>query len=87
MMKEGLIFTLILVAVDYIWIGILMKNFYVMELGNMARLKGGVFSPHILAVLAVYVALFVLASFFLLPQITGLGIMKSALIAFVFGLG
>lgn len=87
MFKEGLIFTLILIAIDYIWIGILMKNFYVMELGNMARIKNGIFTPNIVAVLFVYIAIFALVSIFLLPQISGLGIIKSALIALVFGLG
>lgn len=85
MIKEGLIFTLILLVIDYVWLGLIAKDFYVRELGALARMKDGVFSPNLLAGGLVYIAMFALISVFLLPKISGMPIINATLIAFIFG--
>jgi uncharacterized membrane protein len=55
-------------AIDYLWVGILMKKFYRENLGSLARIAEGQLKINLPSILLVYV-LFVLAlMFFALPK-------------------
>lgn len=53
---------------DFLWIGLLMKPFYLKHLGNIARLKDGGFDPLIWPAVLVYVCLALGISYFVLPR-------------------
>ena len=44
----------IIFLIDYLWLGNIMSNFYLKELGSMAREKNGAFAPVIWAAVLVY---------------------------------
>jgi uncharacterized membrane protein len=54
-MKLYLIVLLTFLAIDALWIGVLMKGFYSAELGSLARREGASLSPRWGAAILVYV--------------------------------
>lgn len=53
---------------DLIWIGFLMKGFYVRQLRMIGRISGDQFEPNLWAALAVYIALSIGIVQFVLPK-------------------
>lgn len=37
----------VFILVDFLWIGVIAKNFYLGELGSLARMRGGKFTPNL----------------------------------------
>lgn len=75
-----LIFVIILIPlIDYIWLAKIMSNFYIAELGDLARKEDGKFQPMIAPAVAVYFCLAIGIVFFVLP--------KSESVTFAFGWG
>ncbi len=56
-------------VVDFIWIGILMKGFYVEKLRPIGRISGDKFEPNLGAALVVYIALSIGVVQFVIPKI------------------
>ncbi len=65
----SLFFVLVL---DTIWLGFVMKHFYRIELGTLARTIDGQFNPILWAAAVVYVTLAFGITFFILPRSTDL---------------
>lgn len=55
---------------DYLWIGILMRGFYIQQLKPIGRISGDKFEPNLIAALAVYVVLSIGLVQFVIPKIT-----------------
>ncbi len=55
---------------DYLWIGILMRGFYIQQLKPIGRISGDKFEPNLIAALAVYVVLSIGLVQFVMPKIT-----------------
>ena len=88
MIYQFLISVLVFIGLDYLWIGVVMKNFYLDALGALARTANGAFKPHVSAMIGVYVALAFLTTFFVVPAFRALGMSwQTILIAFGFGVG
>ena len=52
------VLTLVLIPLfDFVWIGNLMKSFYMSELGSIARMENGEFKPNLLAAACVYLVM------------------------------
>ncbi len=69
-------------VVDFIWIGILMKDFYIQQLRSIGRMTADKFEPQIWAAVAVYIALSVGIIQFVLPKIN-----QSTSVVSTFGIG
>ncbi len=54
-------------VIDYLWLGNIMSNFYLKELGSMAREKNGAFAPVIWAAVLVYALIPLGIVLFVLP--------------------
>lgn len=79
-MKTTFTFLLAFILVpilDYLWIGLLMKNFYLTELGSLARTENGIFKPVIWSAALVYITLATSIIVFVLPLADG-SILKAA---------
>ncbi len=57
------------VVIDFVWIGLVMKNFYIRHLQPIGRISGDKFEPIIWAACVVYVALAIGIVQFALPKI------------------
>lgn len=57
----------IIFVIDYLWLGNIMSNFYLKELGSMAREKNGAFAPVIWAAVLVYALIPLGIVIFVLP--------------------
>ena len=57
--------------IDFVWIGILMKNFYIDQLKPIGRISDGKFEPVLWAAGLVYVVLAIGVVQFVLPKISG----------------
>lgn len=55
--------------IDFVWIGLIAKNFYLSQLGNLARLKSGKFDAILWAALLVYACIALGIVFYVLPQV------------------
>ncbi len=90
MRHEILLFFAILplfLLLDYLWLARLMQNFYLRELGDLARLEGTVLKPRLLAAAGVYLALPGGIILFALPRVDLTRPFASALgWGFVYGL-
>jgi len=65
---------LAITAIDYVWLGTVMKSFYIKELGSLARVgPTGSFAPNILAAVIVYIALGAAFVVFVAPHATTVG--------------
>jgi uncharacterized membrane protein len=56
-LKLYLIVTTVFLAIDAVWIGVLMKGFYDLELGPLARRENGALSPRWGAAIVVYLVI------------------------------
>lgn len=59
----------VFLLLDYLWLGILMKGFYLRELGTMARGDGTAINPRLVAAVGVYLALVGGVILFALPRV------------------
>ena len=77
---------ILLIAIDYIWVGQIAHSFYDSSLGSLARRLNGSFDPHVPAVILVYVILALGIVLFVLPHAsTGIwsALLWGALLGFV----
>lgn len=87
MFQQFLISVLVFIGLDYLWIGVIMKNFYLNALGPLARADATGFKPHVTSMIAVYIALALLTTFFVVPAFRALGMnWQTIVIAFGFGI-
>lgn len=56
-------------VIDYLWIGVIANNFYLSQMGEIARLKDGKIHPRLLSAVIVYVLLIAGIVLFALPLI------------------
>lgn len=56
-------------VLDYIWIGLVAHSFYGKEIGNLARIRDGVFRPDLLSGAAVYLLMAFGLTLFVLPKV------------------
>ena len=56
------------IALDYLWIGVLTKSFYLKELSSHLALKDGVLAPYLPAVPFVYIVAIIGIIMFALPK-------------------
>jgi uncharacterized membrane protein len=75
----------IYLVIDFLWIGVLMKSFYLKEYGVMARLMNGSLSPRMLYVVLAYVALLIGYIFFIYPNATNGTLLKAIIYGVLFG--
>jgi len=86
MVATFLLLFVFFILLDYVWIGLLMKGFYVSALSEIGRVSDGAFKPHIPSMIAVYVALALLVTLFLMPLFQTEGVtVKTVGYAFLFG--
>jgi uncharacterized membrane protein len=65
---------LAITAIDYVWLGTVMKSFYIKELGVLARVgPNGGFAPNVAAAVVVYLALGAAFVIFVAPHATTIG--------------
>lgn len=61
-------------AIDFVWLGVVMKSFYLRELGSLARIgPNGSLTPNIFAAILVYISLGAAFAFFITPYATSYG--------------
>jgi uncharacterized membrane protein len=70
----------ITLAVDLLWIGVLMKSFYLGELGEIARREGGGLAPRWGAVILVYLVIPAGLVLFVRPLVADDGRLSAALL-------
>lgn len=70
----------IFIVLDYVWLGLLMKSFYMRELGELARS-----TIHYGSAFAVYVVMALSLAVFVFPRIVGQTVEKAALMGAVLG--
>ena len=75
----------VFIALDAVWLGVLMTRFYKTELGTLARRTGDALNPIWWAALVVYLMLPLGITLFVLPRISPLKLYSAALWGFVFG--
>ena len=68
---QTLLTAVVFTALDALWLGVAMSDFYKTELGTLARRAGEDFAPVWWAALAVYVVLVVGLMVFVLPRVEG----------------
>ena len=69
----------VFIAIDFTWIGIIMKRFYLQELGDLARVKDGAFRPNLVAGLAAWAVIPLGLVFFAVPKLSPDGSALTAL--------
>lgn len=72
MLTQVKLFATCLVAflvIDFVWIAVLMKNFYIEQLRPIGRINGEAFTPVLWSALGVYVVLSIGLVHFVLPKI------------------
>jgi len=75
----------IYLVVDFLWIGVLMKGFYLREYGELARVLNGSLSPRMLYVILAYVALLIGYIFFIYPNATTGSLARAIIYGVLFG--
>lgn len=78
--KILLAITPLFLLLDYIWLGHVMKGFYLRELGTLARGDGTAINPRLLAAAGVYLALVGGIVLFALPRVDPLRPLVSGLL-------
>jgi uncharacterized membrane protein len=78
--KIFLVVVPLFLLLDYIWLGMLMKGFYLRELGTLARGDGTAINPRLLAAAGVYLALVGGIILFALPRVDPLKPLVSGLL-------
>ncbi|MCC6138203.1 MAG: DUF2177 family protein [Bdellovibrionaceae bacterium] len=71
-----------IIVIDFVWIGLVMKNFYVEQLKPIGRISAEGFSPVLWSAIAVYIVLSIAIVHFALPKIS-----QDASWAYTFGTG
>jgi uncharacterized membrane protein len=77
---------ILLVAIDYLWTGLIAKKFYVEHLGSLARTLNGSFSVNVWSAVAVYVVLAFGIVYFVLPRLLAMPSTVAFLPGALFGL-
>jgi uncharacterized membrane protein len=70
----------LLLALDYVWLGIFASNLYKRELGSFLRMAGTNLQPVIWAAVVVYIAIPLGTILFVLPRISADNLLGSALL-------
>ena len=73
MLQHWKLFGIALIAtliIDYIWLGLIAKDFYLRQYGELARTENGQFKPLLLPALIVYLLLATAVVAFALPRIS-----------------
>lgn len=70
----------LLLALDYLWIGILATDIYKRELGPFLRMSGNALQPILWAALIVYLAIPLGIVLFVLPKVSADNLISSALL-------
>ena len=74
-------------AIDYIWLGVVMSKFYKNELGMLARVSNGSLTPVFWAAAIVYVLIPLGAVLFALPRVSQENPISTALLwGFIYGI-
>ena len=68
--KSFLIAFFLFIVFDYLWLGIVMKDFNMRQLAEIGRIENGVFSMHYPAALATYVLMALAVPLFVLPKLS-----------------
>ena len=77
----------VFMALDAVWLGVLMKQFYNSEFGALARRQGDALNPILWAMLVVYLMLPLGIIWFVLPRASGANpLLSAALWGVIFGL-
>ena len=77
----------IFLAIDYIWLGVVMSKFYKNELGVLARVSNGSLTPVFWAAAIVYVLIPLGAVLFALPRVSRENPISTALLwGFIYGI-
>ena len=77
----------IFLAIDYLWLGIVMSKFYKNELGVLARVSNGSLTPVLWAAAIVYVLIPLGAVLFALPRVSQENPISTALLwGFIYGI-
>jgi uncharacterized membrane protein len=64
--------TLVLFVVfDFIWLGLIVKNFNMRQLAEVGRIEDGVFKLNYMAALVTYFLMALAVQFYVLPQVEG----------------
>ena len=63
-LKNGILTFITFIIVDYLWLGLIAKNFMSKQLSHIARMKGESISPFMPSGAAVYVAMTIALEFF-----------------------
>lgn len=69
-LKLGAIIILLIVLLDYVWLNLISKAFYLQQFAAIGRLQDGGFKPVIWAVVCVYILLAVGTVFFVLDKVS-----------------
>ena len=77
--------TFLVVIFDYIWLGLIMKNFYVEALAPFGRVIDGSISMNIWPAILVYILLGLGLTFFVILPTSTLPILRTILTAIIFG--
>jgi uncharacterized membrane protein len=76
----------VMLALDAVWLGMLMSDFYKGELGSLARRQGDSLNPILWAVVAVYLILPLGIIWFVLPRVSEASpVLSAALWGLIFG--
>ena len=73
------------IAIDYLWVGVFMHKFYDTALGNLARRVDGVMTAHVPSVIAVYIALAIGITYFVIQPNPNASLFQIALIGALLG--
>ena len=77
----------IFLAIDYLWLGVVMSKFYKNELGVLARVSNGSLTPVMWAAVIVYILIPLGVVLFALPRVSQENVASSALFwGFLYGI-
>ena len=79
-LKVFLVLPPLLLALDYVWIGIVASELYKRELGPFLRMSGTALQPILWAALVVYLAIPLGIVLFVLPRVSADNLIPSALL-------
>ena len=78
--------TFLVVIFDYIWLGLVMKKFYIEALAPFGRVINGSLSMNILPAVLVYLLLGLGLTFFVVEPTSSLSVIKTLVAGAIFGL-
>lgn len=68
--KPFFIAFVLFIVFDFLWLGIVMKDFNMSQLAEIGRIENGVFSLHYPAALATYILMALAVPLFILPKLS-----------------